>query len=69
MLTNINSQDNERWLSDGDCKYCRRKSYCSTDCTAQKRRMQSILYQMVLDHMPPETKDVLNILDGANNEI
>lgn len=68
MLTNI-KQDNERWLSDGDCKYCRRKSYCGVDCTAQKRRMQAILYQAVLDHMPSGTKEVLNILKDGMNEI
>ena len=32
------TEDNERWLSDGNCAYCRRKTYCGADCTAQKQR-------------------------------
>ena len=31
------TEDNERWKSDGDCSKCRRKNYCSKECTAYKR--------------------------------
>ena len=47
MSANINPEDNERWLSDGNCAYCRRKAYCSKACTAQKRRKQAIMRQIV----------------------
>ena len=43
MSANVNPEDNERWLSDGNCTYCRRKKYCSKACTAQKRRKEAIL--------------------------
>lgn len=28
----------DRWLIDGDCEKCRRRSYCSKACTKQNRR-------------------------------
>lgn len=37
--------DNERWLTDGDCKMCRRKDYCSKACGASKRRMQRQVHE------------------------
>ena len=30
--------DNERWKSDGNCKYCRRIHYCGKVCAAAKMR-------------------------------
>lgn len=42
MSANVNPEDNERWLSDGNCTYCRRKKYCSKACTAQKRRKEAM---------------------------
>ena len=47
MSANVNPEDNERWLSDGNCTYCRRKKYCSKACTAQKRRKEAIIRAMV----------------------
>lgn len=41
------NQDNERWMSDGDCTHCRRKAYCKKACTAQKRRKEAIIRQMI----------------------
>ena len=47
MSANVNPEDNERWLSDGNCTYCRRKKYCGKACTAQKRRKEAIIRAMV----------------------
>ena len=47
MSANVNPEDNERWLSDGNCTYCRRKKYCSKACTAQKRRKEAIIRAIV----------------------
>ena len=41
------NEDNERWLTDGNCMYCRKKGYCGKSCTAQKRRKQAIIQQMI----------------------
>lgn len=41
------TENNERWLTDGDCSECRRAKYCSKACTAQKRRREAIIQQMV----------------------
>lgn len=40
------NDDNERWLSDGDCSKCRREKYCSKACKAQKLRKAAILRQI-----------------------
>ena len=64
MSANINPEDNERWLSDGNCAYCRRKTYCGADCTAQKRRARAILHQLILNKAPG-LKGVYKVLEGA----
>lgn len=33
------NEDNERWLTDGDCKKCRRNKYCSKACRASQDRL------------------------------
>ena len=41
------SIDNERWLSDGNCKLCRRNKYCHTQCKKNKERMQAEIYHSI----------------------
>ena len=41
------TEDNERWKSDGNCIFCRRQKYCSKPCTAQKRRKEAILRAII----------------------
>ena len=41
------SESNERWLTDGNCYYCRRYEYCQKPCTAQKQRKEAILHEMI----------------------
>lgn len=43
--------DNERWLSDGDCRKCRRRGYCSKPCTMNKRRCAVELRLALLQRM------------------
>lgn len=38
---------NDQWKLSGDCKLCRRKSYCKKPCTANKRRKESLLDALV----------------------
>ena len=38
---------NERWLTDGNCRKCRREKYCKKPCTANKRRKESLLKSAV----------------------
>ena len=49
MSANINPEDNERWLTDGNRAFCRRKSYCSKPCTRQKRRRNAIMRAIIRD--------------------
>lgn len=39
--------DKDRWLTDGDCSKCRRESYCTKACKAQKLRKQAVLRELV----------------------
>lgn len=41
------SSDNDRWLTDGNCKMCRRNKYCSKLCSASKRRLQRNVHNAV----------------------
>lgn len=41
-------EDNERWLSDGDCSKCRKSEYCSKSCTARKRRITQEMTDFIM---------------------
>ena len=47
MLGNI--PENEQWRTNGICDKCRRGNYCSTPCTRNKMRQQSIAYAIVFN--------------------
>ena len=39
-MTHYNdAEDNERWLSDGDCQKCRKVKYCKKSCKANNNRI------------------------------
>ena len=40
-------KDNEQWLSDGDCRKCRKNSYCSKACTVRKRNGEKLLTNLI----------------------
>ena len=54
--------DNERWKSDGDCRFCRRYNYCSKLCTARKIRIQNSVHAAVRDAMNKATGGALDAL-------
>lgn len=41
------TDDNERWLTDGNCGKCRKLKYCGKPCKAQKERKAEILRMMI----------------------
>ena len=41
-------EDNERWLSDGDCSKCRKSEYCSKNCTARKKRITQEMTDFIM---------------------
>lgn len=41
--------ETEQWLLNGECKKCRRKSYCKTVCTKSKRRRNAHMHALVED--------------------
>ena len=60
-------EDNERWLSDGDCMHCRRAPYCKKVCTAQKQRKREKVRQMIREKTG--AGKILEALgDAANGE-
>ena len=42
---------NEQWKADGDCSKCRRKSYCSKQCKANKKALQRYVDGAVVKKM------------------
>lgn len=62
------SQNSEQWLSDGVCRDCRRKTYCSKPCTANKRRMKLQVFRAMdaatggmMHHLIKKTKESMNL--------
>lgn len=54
-------EDNERWLSDGDCSKCRRQSYCKKPCTVKKRRYRQLIRDFILNKTGiAEVKDAID---------
>jgi hypothetical protein len=41
--------DTDRWKSDGNCKYCRRRDYCTKDCKAAKMRFNRICMEFLYE--------------------
>ena len=44
-MKNINQVN--QWELNGDCTNCRRRHYCSRDCTAKRKKDQEILTRIV----------------------
>lgn len=44
-MENINQTN--QWELNGDCAKCRRRNYCSRDCTAKRKKDQEILTKIV----------------------
>lgn len=38
----------DSWLVDGNCNNCRRKKYCSTQCSKARQRAKTMLYNDVM---------------------
>ena len=51
----MNASESEQWLTQGDCKKCRRQHYCSKPCTRTKRRTNSIVSSLVTSYMDKAT--------------
>ena len=61
------AEQNERWLSDGDCRQCRRKDYCSKPCTKFKRAYRAALDQAIREQTHiDEVKEAMR--NGRNDE-
>ncbi len=58
------NEDNERWLSDGDCSKCRRKNYCQTACTRSKRALESFIRNAIRQKTGIDTMEAA--MDGRN---
>ena len=37
-------KDSEQWLTEGNCKKCRRSNYCSKSCKAHKKEEQAFVF-------------------------
>ena len=39
----------DAWETDGNCEMCRRKDYCSKQCTRNKRRTNAMIHNMIAE--------------------
>ena len=54
--------DNEQWLSDGNCKKCRRRNYCHEPCKRNKQRNNAVKSSII-------SSLFLSCLSKANDEL
>lgn len=40
---------NEQWKLDGNCKLCRRKNYCKTQCSKSKKSEQNAIRNALIN--------------------
>lgn len=50
--------ETEQWLLNGDCSKCRRKNYCSKECTRYKRRTEAELHSLMANKLNEMTGGV-----------
>lgn len=42
-------EQNEQWLSDGNCKICRKRNYCTKPCKRNQWKRQQDFYSAFLE--------------------
>ena len=40
-------RSSDQWKTGGDCRECRRKNYCRTQCSANKRFNQALILEVI----------------------
>lgn len=66
MMSMNKIPENEQWKLIGDCDKCRRKNYCKTKCTINKKRTKAYVRDLVYDAMNIVTDGVYGrIMDGS----
>lgn len=43
------AEGKDNWLTNGKCKECRRRDYCSKPCTANKRSTYAFIHNAISD--------------------
>lgn len=58
--------NSSQWLSNGDCSKCRRKNYCSRQCSASKKfMMKEIINQTTLKKRIETINEINTMLKGC----
>lgn len=63
----MNASASEHWLTEGDCKKCRRQHYCSKPCTRNKRRTNTIVSSIVTSYMDEATGGAFSAIMNQSN--
>lgn len=58
----------DQWKLDGYCDKCRRREYCSKECTVRRKRMDKEMYEFVHNKLDEKTGGVVSMLGGFNNK-
>ena len=54
--------NSEQWKIDGDCKVCRRDSYCTKPCTLRKTRLDRLMQREITKRLAEKRAE-----EGVNN--
>lgn len=58
--------NSSQWLSNGDCSKCRRKNYCSRQCSANRKfMMKEIINQTPLKKRIEVMNEINTMLKGC----
>lgn len=55
------SDSKDQWLSDGNCKQCRRASYCKKPCRACKEKIENDMHEKIAQKIAEKTGIFMNI--------
>lgn len=58
----------DRWLIDGDCEKCRKRTYCSNMCTKRKRSIKNELHNRVTYALLKSTGLIPNTPNSVINQ-
>lgn len=58
----------EQWKADGKCEDCRRKDYCKTQCTANKRMIRARVARLIQEYYDQMTKKEKGETENAESD-
>lgn len=65
---NVEIKNEEQWLSDGICRFCRKVNYCGTMCGPRKRKRKAFKKGLEYALKKSKLKNQIVLLSGKKEE-